>query len=492
VTAARMLNRNLTKRLFPESRVVRAAWIAAMVMSIGLLFLPWIVRLNGKPHADWQQFLGRFHPLAVHLPIGLILLLPLLEIGERVRPALREAAGFVLGLAFVACLAALTLGYLLAYGSGAAGETVTLHMWGGIALTIGVFICMLSRTLSLSGIVPWAYPFAQACLLLILIWTAHEGGTLTHGKNYLTEYMPVPLKRWSALETKDAAAPAGDSFYTRHLHPIFNSNCVVCHGAEKVQGGLRLDSYALLMKGGEGGIVVVPGKPESSLLITRVTLPVTDKHFMPAEGHPPLRSEEIAWLREWIQQGASPSTPTLAGISIPAEAKELPPQPVGDYSALMAEISKLNESQGAKLISVSSKPSDGLILNTVDAASSFGDAQLAQFERFAPFVVEAELGRTAVTDASFDSLSKFSHLRALHLEGTAITGAGLAKLAPLSQLIYLNLSGTKVTSAVLAPLASMKNLRHIYLFNTPAEPMASDYGSSSKQGVDNDENKESR
>jgi hypothetical protein len=67
-------------------------------------------------------------------------------------------------------------------------------------------------------------------------------------------------------------------------------------------------------------------------------------------------------------------------------------------------------------------------------------------------------------------LSKFAHLRALHLEGTAVTGDGLAKLAPLSQLTYLNLSGTKVPQAALAPLTSMKNLRHIYLYNTPAQP----------------------
>ena len=80
---------------------------------------------------------------------------------------------------------------------------------------------------------------------------------------------------------------------------------------------------------------------------------------------------------------------------------------------------------------------------------SFGDAQLAQFQKFAPYIVEAELGRTAVTNASFDTLGKFTHLRALHLEGTAVTGDGLAKLAPLSQLTYLNLSGTKVTEAAL-------------------------------------------
>jgi hypothetical protein len=136
----------------------------------------------------------------------------------------------------------------------------------------------------------------------------------------------------------------------------------------------------------------------------------------------------------------------------------------------MTEIRALQSGQGAKLMQVSSKPSDGLVLSSVDIAPSFDDAQLAGFLKFAPYIVEADLGRTAVTDASFETLSKFTCLRALHLEGTAVTGTGLAKLSGLSQLTYLNLSGTKVTAAAAAPLASMKNLRHVYLFNTPAQP----------------------
>jgi hypothetical protein len=130
----------------------------------------------------------------------------------------------------------------------------------------------------------------------------------------------------------------------------------------------------------------------------------------------------------------------------------------------------MQSSESAKLVAVSAMPSDGLILRTNDVASKFDDAQLARFQRFAPFIVEAELGRTAVTDACFDTLSKFSNLRALHLEGTGVTGQALAKLSPLSQLTYLNLSRTKVTRDALAPLKGMPNLRHIYLFDTPAEP----------------------
>ena len=148
----------------------------------------------------------------------------------------------------------------------------------------------------------------------------------------------------------------------------------------------------------------------------------------------------------------------------------MPLQPVGDYSGFMPEIRQMQQGQGAKLLQVSKNPADGLTLNTVDISGSFGDAQLAQFQKFAPYIVEADLGRTAVTNASFDTLARFTHLRALHLEGTGVTGDGLAKLVPLSQLTYLNLSGTKVTEASVAPLGAMKNLHHIYLYNTPARP----------------------
>jgi hypothetical protein len=191
---------------------------------------------------------------------------------------------------------------------------------------------------------------------------------------------------------------------------------------------------------------------------------------MPAQGKPPLKPEEIAWIKAWILQGASPTAAQLAGVHIREDAPEIPLQPVGDYSALMNEIRQMESGQGAKLVPVSSKPSDGLILNTVDVAASFGDAQLAGFTKFAPYIVEAELGRTAVSDASFATLGTFTHLRALHLEGTAVTGEGIQKLAPLSQLTYINLSNTRVTKAAAAQLDSMKALRHVYLYNTPAQP----------------------
>lgn len=463
----------LADRYLPKSRFTRLIWLASLLMSVALLLLPLLFKLDGRPHADWQQFLGRFHPLAVHLPIGLLMLIPLLEIGGHFRPALREAAGFVLALAFLGCLGALTLGYLLAFGAGTTGAVVTRHMWGGIALTICVLLSLLARPWWLSGAAVRFYPASLVCVLLVLAWTAHQGGSITYGTNYLTEYMPAPLKHWIAPGSVQADARNSASFYLKHINPILDANCVACHGQSKVNGGLRLDSYEFLMKGGKEGPVIVPGQPGKSVLLQRVTLPPSHKQFMPADGKPPLKPEEVAWIRAWVEQGASPAATSLAGVSIREDQPELPLQPVGDYSALMDEIRQMQQGQGAKLVPVSRKPSDGLILSTVDIAPSFTDAQLAGFVKFAPYIVEAELGRTAVTNASFDTLAKFTSLRALHLEGTAVTGDGLAKLAGLSQLTYLNLSGTKVTASLMAQIGSIKNLRHVYAYNTPAQPAQS-------------------
>ncbi len=389
------------------SRSQRAVWITVAATSAALLLMPELIKLDGSRHADWLQFIGRFHPLAVHIPIGLVLLVPLLEIAGRFRPALREAAGFVLVLATIGCFVALFLGYTLAYGSGDTGVTVDRHMWGGIVLAIGLLFCLLARSPRFTGFGVNAYPVLLVGVLFAMLWTTHQGGTITHGSTYLTQYMPATLKR---LAPFSGSATDANSFYGKQIHPILDANCVGCHGASKTEGGLRLDSYALLMKGGKDGPVITPHNAQKSLLIERVTLPTDNKHFMPAEGKPPLKPEEIARIRSWIDEGASPEAATVAGAPIDRKPSDPPIQPVGDYRSLMPEIQKMAQSQGAKLLPFSSQPSDGLILNTVDAAASFGDAQLAEFEKFAPYVVEANLARTNVTDASFDELSKFTHL----------------------------------------------------------------------------------
>src|ERR1700751_279644 len=94
-----------------------------VVVALLVAFLP----PDGNERADWLQFIGRFHPLLVHFPIALFLLVPILEIaGRGARFAyLRLSASFVLTLAMLAATTAAMLGWCLARSGGYSGRLIT-------------------------------------------------------------------------------------------------------------------------------------------------------------------------------------------------------------------------------------------------------------------------------------------------------------------------------------------------------------------------------
>ncbi|MFP6865731.1 MAG: c-type cytochrome domain-containing protein, partial [Roseibacillus sp.] len=91
--------------------------------------------------------------------------------------------------------------------------------------------------------------------------------------------------------------------FKRDIQPILETNCVRCHNAKKTKGGLRMDTHAKIMEGGEEAEAIVPGKPEKSELIIRTHLRPIDEGFMPDEGQA-LRKEQLKTLTAWIQAGA--------------------------------------------------------------------------------------------------------------------------------------------------------------------------------------------
>ncbi|MFM9117081.1 MAG: c-type cytochrome domain-containing protein, partial [Planctomycetota bacterium] len=100
-------------------------------------------------------------------------------------------------------------------------------------------------------------------------------------------------------DSSPAPTPAQLDFFEQRVRPILASQCIQCHGAKRQRGELRLDSRAALLRGGDSGPAIEPGKPESSLLIAAV------KHeslAMPPEGR--LTAAEIESLTHWIRDGA--------------------------------------------------------------------------------------------------------------------------------------------------------------------------------------------
>lgn len=100
-----------------------------------------------------------------------------------------------------------------------------------------------------------------------------------------------------------AAQETGEAFFEARVRPVLVKQCYSCHShqAKRARGGLMLDSRAALLRGGDSGAVVVPGKPNDSLLIKGIRH--TDSDFqMPPKGKLP--EADIAALTKWVELGA--------------------------------------------------------------------------------------------------------------------------------------------------------------------------------------------
>src|SRR5207249_7359010 len=95
------------------------------------------------------------------------------------------------------------------------------------------------------------------------------------------------------------ANPADVEFFERNVRPVLVERCLSCHGPEKQKGGLRLDTREAVLLGGDGGPVVVPGKPRESRLIEAIRQ--TGELKMPPTGKLP--EKEVAALEQWLTAG---------------------------------------------------------------------------------------------------------------------------------------------------------------------------------------------
>ena len=106
----------------------------------------------------------------------------------------------------------------------------------------------------------------------------------------------------SVLTAAETASPRGMEFFEKQVRPVLVSRCYECHSAaKKVKGGLALDTKDATMKGGEAGIVLVPGDPEKSKLIEAVRYKNQDLQMPPKSIMP---EAEIKVLEEWVKMGA--------------------------------------------------------------------------------------------------------------------------------------------------------------------------------------------
>jgi len=260
--------------------------------------------LDATESANYLAFFGRTHPLILHLPLGLVPGLALLEFGAAMLR--RELPrGPILTLAWLCALSAALAtasGLVLASEGGFEGDTIGNHKIAGIALGV---ICLL---LAIASCLRRRGPFRILLLLalIVMIPTGHLGGSLTHGANFL--FAPFDRSPQNGDNTDngngDNDPPAATEF-ERTIAPILERTCYKCHNPEKTKGELLLTTVEGIRQGGDNGPVLVPYKPDESELLVRCELPLDDDDHMPPEGKPQPTAEELATLRAWIAAGAS-------------------------------------------------------------------------------------------------------------------------------------------------------------------------------------------
>ena len=268
--------------------------------------------------ANIIEFLGKFHPLLVHLPIGFLLLLAVLE-WLALRPGWKElttANRIILLLTIPASLVSVICGWLLAANGDYAANALFWHRWlgtGVAAATIALWIIRQRGWMT-------AYRRSLVATLLLLTVASHFGGSLTHGSDYLTWPKPRSTEANPRTEEQLLAQPA----YGTVIQPIFDKYCISCHGVDKSKGGLRMDNAAHLSKGGDSGSPLDPPGAESSLLGKRLNLPEDHDDHMPPDGKPQLSAAQLTVIKWWLDAGAkTDATPLNALKPTPEILREI-------------------------------------------------------------------------------------------------------------------------------------------------------------------------
>lgn len=424
------------------------------------------------------EFVGRFHPVIVHLPIGILLiglLLQWLSVKEQYKIS-GEVIKIVLlcgtGTAIISCIT----GYLLSLSGDYDGSLVKWHMWMGVIVAfLSILLCV--RILKKQyGIIHKTTSFS---LLMLIIITGHLGGSLTHGSDYLTS---VLINETDTIATpKNITNVQEAKVYDDVVQPLLQTKCYSCHNLKKQKGGLRMDDPELLMKGGKDGKVILAGKAVESELIKRLLLPREAEHHMPPKEKPQLNERQIALIHWWIDNGAE-FDKKVKDLQQPEKIKPVLLALQSDHAEQkaasnipIAEVEKADEKAiiklknlGAVVIPVA-KGSNYLTANFV-TAPKMNDENIKLLLAIKKQLVWLKLGDTKITDKSLTVLAECTNLTLLHLNNTNITDQGLQSLRSLTNLQLLNLVNTRVTASGIEQLASLKKLQFIYLYKTNITP----------------------
>jgi uncharacterized membrane protein len=425
-----------------------------------------------------SEFIAHFHPLLVHLPIGILLIGILLQWFSRKEKyaVFRHAVPVVLLFGMIAAILSCITGYLLSVSDDYDKTMVGWHQWMGISVACLSFLLYLTVRNHRFGT---REKILSIVLLLLIFVTGHLGGSLTHGSDYLSK----PLADVFGTDTVAIAIikplPEVQEAYVYNdvIKPILQTKCYSCHGVNKQKGKLRMDDSVMLLKGGKDGRVLVPGNANESALIKRLLLPVDNEDHMPPKEKAQPSENQIALLEWWISQGAN----------FGKKVKEV--NQTDRISHLLFALQKTNvvEKEPMDIPAAKVEAADGITLEKMKnrAVVVLPVAQNSNYLQ-ANFITDSiidkedlhlllslqkqliwlKLGFTNISDSDMAAIAQLRNLTRLNLQHTNISDKGLLAIQMLHNLEYLNLVDTKVTLQGILQLKELKSLQSLYLYQT--------------------------
>ena len=427
---------------------------------------------------DWEIFIGRFHPLMVHLPIGIFILGYILEVllqtGFRNLVESRKIVIITYSIGLLAGVVAAITGWLLSFSNDYGIEALHDHKQLGILTLVAMLLVIIYQIkapdtkgkLKLSG---------STIAIVLISLTGHLGGNLTHGSTYLLEYGPDILKDDAQESTLRLREMNPDSLmiYADIIQPLIQRQCLECHNAEENYGGLVLEKYSDLFKEAAHEIPVIAGSPERSEFLKRVSLPLDHEKIMPPKkggfGY-----TDVQILRYWIENGAD----SLASFNSETMNKEL----IGlihrdyglDYSPKpyyeKVRLDSLDEGILTQIRGAGFRANylgeNNLLLDVEYKGDSMGENQIDMLNQVSNQITFLKIADCNLSDDLVAQMTNIQHLTRIDLSKNQLTAKVIDFLIKHPHLESANLNNTDITKEPLLKLLSQPGLKRVYVLNT--------------------------
>ena len=427
---------------------------------------------------DWELFIGRFHPLIVHLPIGIFILGYLFEIlyklGYQNIVNSRKIIVVTYSIGLLAGIVAAITGWLLSFSDDYGTEPLNDHKYLGIVTLVVMLFVIVYQVKAPADKAKLKLGFSTVAIVLTSL-TGHFGGNLTHGSSYLVEYGPNFLKNKNSTEYIDIKERSHDSLqiYEHILKPLFENKCMECHNAENSKGGLNLEGYSALFKEADHAQPIIPRNPNTSELFTRVSLPADHEKAMPPRGSG-FGYTDIQILKYWIENGAD----SLATFNSDEMGKELIALLNRDYGLDFTpipyydkvKVDSLDEGSLNQLrnsgFRVNYLSETNFLLDVTFINDTINAAQIELLNKVSDHVTVLKLVDCNLTDELVNGLLPMEHLTRLDVSNNSLSDTMVLFLTKNEHLESVNLSNTNITSEGLRTLLSSIGKLRTYVRNT--------------------------